>query len=237
MMKKNEMKGIRMRVFYFVVGIIAVVTGYTSISADMIREERLKRMPRDVHTIGMRGFTLMEILVVIGLMVLLSGFVSLSADIIRKERISAAARELVADLHAARMNAMTRDGGGFGIRFESAGSYSMFTFSDCNNDSSYDRDTCPGNSREEKNVMMKAMNKSVVLKKNNPGTNFNNYIVMFDRNGVPRRENGSLGMTTIVVKSDDNDEDIKCVTISLNRIRGGVWARERRSGRNTCIEQ
>ena len=85
MMKKDGRNGIGLRVLYFVLGIIAVVTGYTSISTDMVREERLKRIPHDVHTVGMRGFTLMEILVVIGMMVLLSGFVSLSR-ILSKEK-------------------------------------------------------------------------------------------------------------------------------------------------------
>ncbi len=185
----------------------------------------------------MQGFTLVEVVVVIVILSVLSGIASLVADLIRKERVASVTRMLYADMQKARLDAMTRDAAGYGLRFESSGSYSVFTFNDCNNDFNYDSDTCDGNSREEANVITRPVPDPVVLKKTNPFTDFDNDILLFDRFGVPRRETWGLGMMTIIVKNGVDGEGIKCVSVSANRIREGIWSWDKKERKYTCIEQ
>lgn len=176
-----------------------------------------------MKTIGTRGITLLELLVIIVIMAIMAGFASMSTDLIRRERVSSATRELYADLQKARLDSMTQGGKGFGIRQESENSYVIFKFEDCNEDYSYDANTCSGGTREETEIMKKSLGSSVVLHKTNPGNDVNNDVRIFDRFGSPRWPSWGLGGITIVVGSVPDAGLTKCVTISTNRIREAVW--------------
>jgi prepilin-type N-terminal cleavage/methylation domain-containing protein len=172
---------------------------------------------------GMRGVTLLELLFVIGIMAVLLGFTSQGMDLVRRERVVSATQELYADIQKARVEAMTQDGKGFGIRLASHNSYVIFKFNDCNNDSNYDDDTCANGSREETDIVRRELHPSVLLCKTNPSTSVNNDVRIFDRFGLPRRSSGGIGPITIYVKNDQSIGPIRCVTISTNRIREGTW--------------
>ncbi len=169
------------------------------------------------------GFTLIELLVVMVLVTVLAGFTSIGFDFVRRERVAATARELVADLQHARLNAMTGSGKGTGIRLVSGGkSYVIFKFEDCNDDYTYDKDACDGK-REEKVLSEKKMPDSLVLTKTNPFTNVNDDVRIFDRFGSPRWPTWGAGGITIVISSVPDAGLTKCIAISQNRIREGVW--------------
>ncbi len=176
-----------------------------------------------MKTDGMQGVTLLELLFVLGIMSVLLGFTSQGIDIVRRERVVSATNELYADIQSARVDAMTRDGKGFGIRLESPNSYVIFKFNDCNNDSNYDADTCAGGTREEMDVVKRELHSSVMLCKTNPSTSVNNDVRIFDRFGIPRRSGGGLGPITIYLKNDQSIGPTRCITISTNRIREGTW--------------
>jgi len=175
-----------------------------------------------------KGFTLLEVLVVVLLLTVLSGIASLSMHFVRRARLSNAAAQLVADLQRARLHAMTRGGKGVGIRLESSQSYVIFGFKDCNDDYTYDTDTCAGK-REEEILMEKKLPDSVVMTKTNPVKNVSNDVRIFDRFGGPRKASWGMGMITIVLKSQPDVGLIKCIVISGNRIREGFW------GKSACI--
>lgn len=172
---------------------------------------------------GMRGVTLLELLFVIGIMAVVLGFTSQGADLVRRERVASATRELYSDIQKARLDTMTKSSEGIGIRFESRTSYVLFKFNDCNNDSSYDTDTCTNGTREETDIIKRELHSSLALHKTNPSTDVNNDVRIFDRFGVPRRSGGGLGPITIYVKNEQGPGLIKCVSISTNRIREGTW--------------
>jgi prepilin-type N-terminal cleavage/methylation domain-containing protein len=173
---------------------------------------------------GMRGVTLLELLFVIGIMAVLLGFTSQGMDLVRRERVVSATQELYADIQKARVDSMTGDGKGFGIRLVSHNAYIIFKFNDCNNDSNYDSDTCANGTREETDIVKRELHSSVMLCKTNPSTSVNNDVRIFDRFGVPRRSSGGIGPITIFVKNDQGIGPTRCVTISINRIREGTWS-------------
>jgi Tfp pilus assembly protein FimT len=169
------------------------------------------------------GFTIVELIVIISIICIMSCFAYVGMDLIRREHVLSVNRQLLADLYSARMNAMTQGGKGFGIRFVSPTSYALFKFNDCNNDNTYDTNTCGGNSREETNVVTKTLSPSIAISKTNPSNHMNNEILIFDRHGFPRQANWGMGLMTILVSHNSHPEFIKCVTISLNRIRETTW--------------
>jgi prepilin-type N-terminal cleavage/methylation domain-containing protein len=171
---------------------------------------------------SMRGVTAIELMAVICIAGIMSGFAYIGTDMIRKEQVSSAARELLADIQRARMNAMTQGGEGYGIRFESATSYVLFQFDDCNKDYNYDPGSC-GGSREETKVMRRQLASTVVLSKTKPSNLFNNYVMIFDQFGHPRQANWGMGVMTIVIRSENDNNLIKCITISMNRVRESNW--------------
>ncbi len=169
------------------------------------------------------GFTLIELLVVMVLITILAGFTSMGFDLLRRERVTSATRELIADLQRARLDAMTGDGKGTGIRLVSGGkSYVIFKFEDCNDDYTYDTNTCNGN-REEKILSEKKLPDSLVLTKTNLFTGVNDDVRIFDRSGITRWHTWGAGGITIVINSMPDAGLTKCIAISVNRIREGVW--------------
>jgi type II secretory pathway pseudopilin PulG len=173
-----------------------------------------------MKTIGMRGVTLMELLVIILIMAVMAGFVSLSADMIRRERVASAARILYADLQKARLDAMTLDGAGFGIRIESPNSYVMFKFADCNGDYAYEPASCMSGISEEVQAENRTLDSSLQLRRTG---SMSSDVRIFDRFGIPRAANWGMGNVTFIVESVPDAGLAKCVSVSTNRIREGVW--------------
>lgn len=172
---------------------------------------------------NMRGMTLLELLFVAAIVAVLLGFTFQGIDLVRRERVASAARELHADIKKARVDAMTRNGKGFGIRLASRNSYVLFMFDDCNNDGNYDTSTCTGGTREETDIIRRELPSSVALYKTNPSTDVSNDVRIFDRFGSPRHATGGLGGITILVGDKHNIGPFWCISLSTNRIREGIW--------------
>jgi prepilin-type N-terminal cleavage/methylation domain-containing protein len=171
---------------------------------------------------GKGGFTLLELLMVICIAGILSGFAYLSQDLIRREQITSITRQLHADIQSARMNAIT-SGKGYGIRFESPTTYVLFQFNDCNNNFSYDANSCNGNSREESKPIRTTISSSVLLSKSNHLNDLDNDLVIFDTFGHPRQKNWGMAMMTILVRHKQDVGIIRCISISMSRIRESIW--------------
>jgi Tfp pilus assembly protein FimT len=172
---------------------------------------------------NMRGMALLELMFVIAIVALFLIFASQGIDLVRKERVASAFRELHADIKKARVDAMTRGGQGFGIRLISQNSYVMFKFDDCNNDATYDVNTCSGGTREEAEIVRRELPSWVALHKTRPSKAVSNDVRIFNRFGSPRRSTGGMGGITILVGNDQNTGPIWCISISTNRIREGMW--------------
>lgn len=172
---------------------------------------------------GISGLTLLELMIVMCIAFLLSGFAYLGTVLVRREQVSSITRELLADIHRARKNAITQEGKGFGIRFESSNSYVIFQFNDCNDDYKYDANSCGGGTREETKSVRRTITSSVVLSKTNMSQYFNNDIVIFDKLAFPRKADWGLGLMTILVRNNNDAGIIKCITISTNRVRESIW--------------
>ena len=120
---------------------------------------------------------------------------------------------------------MTQGGKGYGIRLESANSYVIFKFDDCNEDYTYDPASCSGGSREETEIVRRTIHSSVVLHKTNTDKTVNNDVRIFDSFGSPRHPTWGLGGITIVLTNTADTGFVKCISISTNRIREGIWKR------------
>jgi Tfp pilus assembly protein FimT len=184
---------------------------------------------------GMRGITLVELMVIIVIMAVIMGFASMGADVIRGARISRVTQQLLADIQLSRMRAVTHDAHGYGIRFQSATSYVVFRFEDCNESNSYNVNTCVGGSREESDARVKNLPVSVALRKTNPTSNFNDDILIFDPCGVSRNANWAFGNMTIIVRNATDQEGMKCISVSPTRVHEGVWGWDHRAGKYTCL--
>ncbi len=171
---------------------------------------------------GSKGFTLLEMVVVIGIIGFLAVIAQLAWDVIDRERASSITRELLVDIQRARIDAITQRGKGVGIRFESAKSYILFEFNDCNDDYDYDENTCNG-SREETEIMRKTIPSPFSLHKTSLSNNLDNEILIFDKFGHPRQKNWGIGLMTILVSRESDLQLVKCIAISTNRVRQKIW--------------
>ncbi|HUJ19487.1 MAG TPA: prepilin-type N-terminal cleavage/methylation domain-containing protein [Nitrospirota bacterium] len=169
------------------------------------------------------GISLVELMVVISIVAILVGFTSVGRDVIRRGQVMGAAKQLLADLQHARMDAMTQDSRGFGIRFASSKSYAVFQFNDCNNDFNYDAGTCPGGTREEANPVLRTLPGTVILNKSDLKTDISNEVRIFDRFGRSRQETGGVGGITVIVSDSATPGMVHCIKISASRVIEGRW--------------
>jgi Tfp pilus assembly protein FimT len=183
-----------------------------------------------------RGITIIELMAVMCILTVLLGFASIGTDLVSDARLRSATQGLLSDIQLSRIRAMTHDGRGYGIRFMSASSYVVFRFEDCNDSNSYEANGCAGGTREETNGTIKNIPPAVALKRQNPATDFNNNILIFDRNGVSRSATWAFGNMTIVVKNDVDQNGMKCITVSATRVREGVWGWDNHAGKYGCLE-
>jgi len=163
-----------------------------------------------------RGFSLTELLVVIAIIAIMSGFVSMSKDLICREQVASATRELLADLHTARLSAMTQGPNdavanlkGTGINFSSPASYTVFSFNDMNGDWQYD------GAGEDGTAKTRSMPSSVEVTSNKD-------ILIFDRMGYPRTDKWGSGWLTVIIRHKITGH-ARCIAVHTNRIREGIW--------------
>ena len=183
-----------------------------------------------------RGFTITELVVTLSIITIMAALVPLGTDLIGRARVSSASKQLYADVQRLRVSAMTQKSRGFGIRFASPTTYTLFKFNDCNNDYRYDPDRCGGETKEEEVMNTRSLSSSLEFKKTNPGKDIANEVVIFDRFGIPRTANWAFGWRTIIVKNSGDADFMKCIVISTNRIREGLWGWDKRRRKKGCVK-
>jgi prepilin-type N-terminal cleavage/methylation domain-containing protein len=176
----------------------------------------------------MRGLTLIELMVVIAIIAIMTTFAVLGMNVIYRERVASANRELLADLQKVRMDAMTQGTMGYGIRFESASSYTTFRFKDCNGNFEYNSDTCAGSAREEESSKSMSLPSSVTLKQGNPpavpANNIVEDVIIYDKQGQPRKGDWEPFSELFIVLQYTSDASyVKCIAVTTNSIREGSW--------------
>lgn len=194
-----------------------------------------------------KGITLIELLVVLAIIAIVATLMAVGPEFSGTDRIRNTSRELLSDLQWARQSAMTQgpcDPGdpncivpqlrGFGIRFESTNIYRIFRFNDTNTNFIYDAGEERSITDGEASPRQRDLYSTIQLMINSGGTPVspNNDVLLFDRQGMPRQSNWGFSQITFVIQNPTNPGiQAKCVTVSFNRIREGVWS----SG--VCTEQ
>lgn len=178
------------------------------------------------------GVTLIELVIVFTIIGILAAIAaSVGPEFIRNENIARVSKELLSDLQRIRQDAMTRseaaNSRGFGIRFENPTRYVIFEFNDTVVPAfQYD------GVAEEANTTTRNLTSSIVIQINN-SPEYN--VLIYNKLGIPARfkETGerALGNMTLLIRHQSESARDKCVVISTNRIREGLW-----NGSN-CQEQ
>lgn len=182
-------------------------------------------MDRDIERNSMtlnseKGFTLIEILIVLVIISVLASLAAVGPEFIRNENISKTSRELAGDLQRTRQDAMTSgtlvNSMGSGIRFANPTSYTIFEFNDADADFRYD------DAGEEANTIQRNLSSSIVIDIN--GANPDNNVLLYDKLGIPRNPEWKLSQMTIVIRHESSSSvRQKCVVVSTNRVREGLW--------------
>ena len=187
-----------------------------------------------LHSDNCRGLSLIELIIVLSIIGILAALVAIGPGFTSTERIRSVARELLADLQWIRYSAMTQGPDaecpqlrGLGIRFESNQKYRLFRFNDSNNNAAYDdlgeeKPLTGGESITRQRDIPPPL--ALKIKRSGTLVNPDNDIVLYDHYGIPRQANlGFQQMSIIFQHPDMSDIQAKCVSISFNRVREGVW--------------
>jgi prepilin-type N-terminal cleavage/methylation domain-containing protein len=189
-----------------------------------------------------KGVTLVELVVVLAIIVIVAALAAVSSGFVGTDRVKSASKELLADLQLIRQSAMTQGPDdaaphlrGFGIAFESKNRYRLFRFNDGNANFIYN-----GTGEEisltagEAAPRQRDITTPLELKIKSSGNLIDpaNDVLIFDQHGIPRDTNLSFKQRSIVIqKAADGDVQKKCVIVTFNRIREGLW------DGNSCQEQ
>lgn len=181
-----------------------------------------------------RGVTLIELVVVLAIIAIVAALVAVGPEFVSTDRVRSTSKELLSDLQWIRQSAMTQGPDatapqmrGFGIRFESTNRYRLFRFNDSNLNFTYNGvgEESPLTAGE---VTTRQRDVSLPIKlKIKSGVNLidpNNNVLIFDHIGIPRQSNLAFQQMSVVIENPNtSDVQKKCVSVSFNRIREGVW--------------
>jgi prepilin-type N-terminal cleavage/methylation domain-containing protein len=189
-----------------------------------------------------RGLTLIELIIVLSIIGILAALVTTGPGFTSTERIRGAVKELLSDLQLVRYSAITQGPDascpqlrGLGIRFESNKRYRLFRFNDSNGNFTYDgteeeRALNDGEATTKQRDIMPPL--ELKIKKSGRLANPDNTVLFFDHYGIPRQSHFGFQQISIVIHHPDIDAiQKKCVSVSFNRIREGIW------NENECQEQ
>jgi prepilin-type N-terminal cleavage/methylation domain-containing protein len=186
------------------------------------------------NTENCEGLTLIELIIVLSIISILVALMGIGPGVTSAERIRSSAKELLADLQWIRYSAMTQGPDascpqlrGLGIRFESNKRYRLFRFNDSNGNFTYDsleeeRALNDGETEVKKRDVPPPL--ELKIKKGGTLVDPDNAVLLFDHYGIPRQTNYGFQQMSIVFQHPDLDElEKKCVSVSFNRIREGIW--------------
>lgn len=190
------------------------------------------------------GVTLLELMIVLAIIAVVASLVVIGSGFTGTDRVKSASRELLGDLQRLRMSAMTQqkeDGSapqlrGFGIRFESANAYRLFRFNDSNSDFIYDGVSEEAPLPGESSIRQRDISTALEIRINNDGdlNKPDNHVLIFDFLGFPREADWSFSQVGVVIQHPYLDDiQKKCISVSFNRIREGLWDEHER----VCKEQ
>jgi len=167
-----------------------------------------------------KGVTFIELMVVLAIIGIAVTLATMGSDTVRKHRLTAASRGLLGDLQKIRQDAMTRVSGansrGHGIRFTSSNSYTIFEFSDINNNFVYD------DTGEETAGRSEALPTSSTVTIGN-ATNPTGDVLIYDKRGMARDSAWSQVTSKTYVLRLTGVTEVRCILIEAVRIREGTW--------------
>lgn len=183
---------------------------------------------------GEQGFTLLELLIVLLIMGVLSSLAYFNMDFYRNARVDSRTKELFADLQRSRGDAIasgaTTTSRGRGFRLGSSNSYTLFVFSDNNDNYQYD-----GTSEETSVTTKNLPSGQLIIKVNSPTPAFYTNTIIFDRFGFVRHYDPQQVADFTLSISDTNLKVpyTRCIRVTQNKVREGFW----NAATNTCTEQ
>jgi prepilin-type N-terminal cleavage/methylation domain-containing protein len=187
------------------------------------------------------GFTLVELAVVLAIIAIAGTVIAVGPGFLTGEKGKSVSRELLADLQWIRHAAVTQGPDemapqlrGFGIRMESNRAYRLFRFNDSNSNFQYDGTGEEAPLRSEISIRQRLVSQPLELKIKSKGklVDPQDTILIFDHLGIPRQANLGFQQMSIVIQAPNiSSIPEKCISISFNRIREGLW------DGNECIEQ
>ncbi len=185
-----------------------------------------------------RGFTLVELIVTVAVAGTLAVTAYLGNDFLVKHRIRSASRDFYATLQTLRQDAMSKSTAntsiGHGLRFNSPTSYTIFEFLDADNDYEYDAGEEAGaGSRKFPDGMVVRIKDGTDLKDPTHADVAAFNPLIFDRRGLTRGATWSSAAGRTYVFEHPIVAQSTCVTISLVRIREGLWDQ----GATDCVIQ
>ncbi len=189
------------------------------------------------------GATLLELMIVLAIIAVVASLIVIGPGFTGTDKVKSVSRELLGDLQKLRMSAMTQredDAApqmrGFGIRLESVSTYRLFRFNDSNSNFIYDgvseESPLPG----EFSVYQRNIPAPIEIRINSHGdlNKPDNKVLIFDFLGYPRNADWGFSQVGVVIQHPYLDDiQKKCVSVSFNRIREGIWNENKRD----CKEQ
>lgn len=172
-----------------------------------------------------KGFSLIELLIVVALIAIVAAIAMWGTGSIQGRNLTAASKQLYGDLQKTRIDAMTQspsgaNSRGFGIRFVSNTTYTVFEFNDANGDFQY------AGTGEETNTRQVTLPSGVTVTVGDAGDpTLAANIRIYDKGGMIRNTSWSIGNTQDIkyVLSLSGVSQKRCVKIETVRIREGVW--------------
>jgi prepilin-type N-terminal cleavage/methylation domain-containing protein len=186
------------------------------------------------HHHNTNGVTLIELAVVLLILSIILVLSAVGSEFTGTERVGSASKELLSDLQLLRQSAMTQGPDaaapqlrGFGIRVESTRRYRLFRFNDSNSNFIYDGtgEETPLSAGETAPVQRDISGTLELKIKRNAGlVDPIDDVLIFDHFGIPRRSNMGFRKISFVIQNPNmNEVEKKCVSLSLSRIREGIW--------------